>query len=86
MKTQRISSARELSMFSFENTEREVSDHIYRHQLQKAAEFLKKNHHADLSRLQCLLRTMMPEEYYALIEELSEDNYHHVSISGDTTL
>jgi len=73
MKTQRISSARELSMFSFENTEREISDHIYRNQLQKAAEFLKKNHHADVSRLQCLLRAMMPKEYYPLIEELTED-------------
>ena len=84
MKTQRISSARELSMFSFENTEREVSDHIYRNQLQKSAEFLKKNHHADVSRLQCLLRSMMPEEYYPLIDELAEDTFSHTaySISG----
>ena len=60
-------------MFSFENTEREISDHIYRNQLQCAAEFLHKNHHADVSRLQCLLRLMMPKEYYPQIDELKED-------------
>lgn len=73
MKTFRLSDAREQSLFSFENTEREISDHIYRNQLKRAAEFLHKNHHADVSRLQCLLRSMMPKEYYPMIEDLKED-------------
>lgn len=73
MKKYHFQSTREQSLFSFENTEREISDHIYRHQLKCAAEFLRKNHHADVSRLQCLLRSMMPEEYYSLIDELKED-------------
>ena len=73
MKTFRLLDAREQSLFSIENTEREVSDHIYRYQLKCAAEFLRKNHHADVSRLQCLLRSMMPKEYYPMIEDLKED-------------
>ena len=59
-------------MFSFENTEREISDHIYREQIKKADEFLRKNLHADLSHIQCLLRSMMPKEYHSLIEDLKE--------------
>ncbi len=72
MKNFNLSRSRELSLFSFENTEREISEHIYREQIKKADEFLKKNHHADLSHIQCLLRSMMPKEYHSLIEELKE--------------
>ena len=60
---------------------------IYQYQLVQAADFLRHNHHADISRVQCLLRKMLPKEYHDLIDELEEDNHvptNSIAISGGT--
>ena len=83
MKNKKINKYRELSFFGFEEIEEATSRRIYEFQLHQADEFLKKNHHTDVSRLQCLLRQMLPQEYHSRIDELKE--YSHVSnysISG----
>ena len=41
---------------------------IYLFQIRMAQEFLNENHHADVSRIHCLLRKMLPREYYDLID------------------
>lgn len=43
---------------------------IYLHQIQLAQEFLNENHQADVSRLQCLLRKIMPNEYHNVIDQI----------------
>lgn len=43
---------------------------IYLQQIQLAQEFLNENHHADVSRLQCLLRKIMPNEYHNIIDKI----------------
>jgi hypothetical protein len=35
---------------------------IYIHMIRKAQEFMNENHYADISRVHCLLRKMMPKE------------------------
>ena len=37
---------------------------IYLHMIRKAQEFMNENHYADISRVHCLLRKMMPKEYH----------------------
>lgn len=46
---------------------------IYLHQIQLAQEFMNENSHADISRLHCLLRKLMPQEYHKLIDEIKEN-------------
>ena len=36
----------------------------YLYMIQQAQEFMNENHFADVSRLHCLLRKMMPKEYH----------------------
>lgn len=45
---------------------------IYLFQIRMAQEFINENSHADISRLQCLLRKMIPQEYHKLINEIKE--------------
>lgn len=45
---------------------------IYIHMIRKAQEFMNENHFADISRLHCLLRKMMPKEYHDLIDNIKE--------------
>lgn len=47
-------------------------DYIYLHQIAVTQEFLDENHNADLSRIQCLLQKMLPEQYYDAISQLKE--------------
>lgn len=83
MKNKRINANRELSFFGFEEMEEATSRQIYEYQLNKADEFLKHNHHTDVSRLQCLLRQMLPKEYHSRIDELKEySSVSNYSISG----
>lgn len=35
--------------------------------IRKAQEFMNENHYADISRVHCLLRKMMPKEYHDLM-------------------
>ena len=51
---------------------------IYINMIRKAQEFMNENHYADISRLHCLLRKMMPKEYHDLIEQIKECQDPHV--------
>ena len=51
---------------------------IYLHMIRKAQEFMNENQHADISRLHCLLRKMMPKEYHGLIDQIKECQDPHV--------
>ena len=83
MKNKRISANRELSFFEFDQIEEATARHIFDRQLHVADEFLKHNHHTDVSRLQCLLRKMLPQEYHSRIDELKEySSVSNYSISG----
>ena len=87
MKTRKISVNRELSFFEFDQIEEATARSIYEDQLCKADEFLKNNHHADVSRLQCLLRKMLPKEYHSRIDELKEySSVSNYSISGGNNM
>ena len=44
----------------------------YLYMIQKAQEFMNENHFAGVSRVQCLLRKMMSEEYHGLIDQIRE--------------
>lgn len=66
---------------------------IYLEQIKAAQEFLHENHNADVSRLQCLLRKMMPETYYKEIDKISQVteemplsvfNNTQINVSGGT--
>ena len=46
--------------------------------IRMAQEFMNENHHADISRLHCLLRKMMPRDYHDLIEQIKECQDPHV--------
>lgn len=46
--------------------------------IRKAQEFMNENHYADISRVHCLLRKMMPKEYHDLIEQIKECQDPHV--------
>ena len=50
----------------------------YLHMIRMAQEFMNENHHADISRLHCLLRKMMPRDYHDLIEQIKECQDPHV--------
>lgn len=59
------------------------------HQIQMAQEFLNENHHADISRLQCLLRKMMPKEYHELIDSIKENQnpiIYKIEINGGNNI
>lgn len=45
---------------------------VYARQIINAQEYLDSNGHADLSQLKCLLRKLMPKEYYDEIDKLHE--------------
>lgn len=55
-----------------EGTISEVLQIIYMNQLASAQEYLNENHQADLSRVQCLMRKILPESYYKAIVSLRE--------------
>ena len=44
----------------------------YLYMIRQAQEFMNENHFADISRLHCLLRKMMPKEYHYLIDQIKE--------------
>lgn len=46
---------------------------IYMEQVALAQAYLNENHQADLSRVQCLLRKMLPEPYHRAIADLREN-------------
>ena len=56
--------------------------------IRQAQEFMNENHYADISRLHCLLRKMMPREYHDLIEQIKECQDPHVifNIHGGNNL
>lgn len=54
---------------------------IYLHQIQLAQEFLNENHQADVSRLQCLLRKIMPTEYHNVIDKISLNASNPITIN-----
>lgn len=45
----------------------------YLEQIASAQAYLNENHQADLSRVQCLLRKMLPDTYHKAISDLRED-------------
>ena len=51
----------------------------YLYMIRQAQEFMNENHYADISRLHCLLRKMMPKEYHDLIGQIKECQDPHVS-------
>lgn len=61
---------------------------VYLHMIRKAQEFMNENHFADISRLHCLLRKMMPKEYHDLIDQIKECQDPHVifNIHGGNNL
>lgn len=60
----------------------------YLYMIQKAQEFMNENHFADVSRVQCLLRKMMSEEYHGLIDQIRECQDPHAifNIHGGNNL
>ena len=54
---------------------------IYYYMICKAQEFMNENHYADISRMQCLLRKMMPKEYHDLIDQIKECQDPHVDFN-----
>ena len=56
--------------------------------IRMAQEFMNENHYADISRVHCLLRKMMPKEYHELIDQIKECQDPHVifNISGGNNL
>lgn len=49
-----------------------MPEDIFLYQIRKAQEFINENSHADISRLHCLLRKIMPQEYHRWIDEIRE--------------
>ena len=60
----------------------------YLYMIRQAQEFMNENHFADISRLHCLLRKMMPKEYHDLIDQIKECQDPHVifNINGGNNL
>ena len=60
----------------------------YLYMIRKAQEFMNENHFADVSRVQCLLRKMMSEEYHGLIDHIKECQDPHAifNIHGGNNL
>lgn len=54
---------------------------IYLHQIQLAQEFLNENSQADISRLQCLLRKIMPQKYHTAIDNIKLKSSSPVTIN-----
>ena len=56
--------------------------------IRQAQEFMNENHYADISRVHCLLRKMMPKEYHDLIDQIKECQDPHVifNINGGNNL
>lgn len=52
---------------------------LYYNQIARAQAFLEENSHADLSRVKCLLRMMMPKEVHDEIEKLHECRDPHIT-------
>ena len=50
----------------------EANNTVYTNQIAKAQEFLNETPKADLSRVKCLLRTMLPERYHRVIDRLKQ--------------
>lgn len=47
---------------------------VYNQQIELAQEFLNENPHADISRVQCLLRKIIPPYYHPLIEHIRRND------------
>lgn len=62
----------------------ETVDSLYLGQIAKAQEFLNENAKADLSRIKCLMRTMLPVQYHTIIDKLKQhqDPQVIVNING----
>ena len=60
----------------------------YLYMIRQAQEFMNENHFADISRVHCLLRKMMPKEYHDLINQNKKCQNHHVifNIHGGNNL
>ena len=60
----------------------------YLYMIRQAQEFMNENHFADISRVHCLLRKMMPKEYHDLIDQIKECQDPHVifNIHGGNNL
>lgn len=60
----------------------------YLKMIYEAQEFMNENHFADVSRVHCLLRKMMPKEYHELIDQIKECQDPHVifNIQGGNNL
>ena len=56
--------------------------------IRQAQEFMNENHFADISRVHCLLRKMIPKEYHDLIDQIKECQDPHVifNIHGGNNL
>lgn len=50
----------------------DAMDPVYLQQISAAQEFLNENLHADISRVKCLLRSMLPARYHGLIDKLRQ--------------
>ena len=50
----------------------ETLDTLYLNQITSAQEFLNENPRADLSRVKCLLRKMLPKAYHEVIDKLKQ--------------
>lgn len=50
----------------------ETLDTLYLNQITSAQEFLNENPRADLSRVKCLLRKMLPKAYHEVIDQLKQ--------------
>lgn len=50
----------------------ETIDSLYLNQITSAQEFLNENPRADLSRVKCLLRKMLPKAYHEVIDKLKQ--------------
>jgi hypothetical protein len=50
----------------------ETLDSLYLNQITSAQEFLNENPRADLSRVKCLLRKMLPKAYHEVIDKLKQ--------------
>lgn len=50
----------------------ETLDSLYLNQITSAQEFLNENPRADLSRVKCLLRKMLPKAYHEVIDQLKQ--------------
>lgn len=59
----------------------EAYNTVYTTQIAKAQEFLNENSNADLSRVKCLLRVMLPEQYHRIIDRLKQHQDPQVIIN-----